>query len=60
MLTEIREIGWFPSKVCTAVFFTGNIDSYENIVSHENSLLNGNIWSKKNFLKLLALPIDEC
>lgn len=51
MLTEIRETGWFSGKVCTAVFFTDNIDLYENIVSHEISLLNGNIWSKKKIKK---------
>ena len=60
MLTEIRETDWFSGKVCTAVFFTDNIDLYENIVSHEISLLNGNIWSKKKIKKILALPIDEC
>lgn len=51
MLTEIRETGWFSGKVCTAVFFTDNIDLYENIVSYEISLLNGNIWSKKKIKK---------
>ena len=55
MLTEIRETGWFSGKVCTAVFFTDNIDLYENIVSHEISLLNGNIWSKKK-IKNISTP----